>query len=224
MNAVQFANLAQRSLILFDLDGTLVDSAKDIYRAMNLTLAELQRESVTEQQIRQWIGRGAGQLCECVLRHQDGQVDQQKHQQLLQHFLSIYEQNVCVETVLYYGVTRFLNECQLQGKKMAIVTNKPYVATENLLKALNLFDIFDVVIGGDSLAERKPSPLPLLHAVEQLGATPETTLMIGDSRNDVEAARAAGIDCVMLSYGYNHGEPLEQCQPQLIIDHLKQLL
>lgn len=224
MNAQQFANLSQRTLILFDLDGTLVDSAKDIYRAMNLTLAEFNRLSVTEQQVRTWIGRGVGQLCECVLKHQDDDVDSVKYQQLLNQFLSIYERNVCVDTVLYDGVAEFLDYCQQQQKIMAVVTNKPYKATINLLNLMNLFDKFDFVLGGDSLPQRKPSPEPLLHVVRHFNEKLENTLMIGDSRNDIESARLANIDCVMLSYGYNHGEPLHACQPQVIIDNLKELL
>lgn len=224
MNAQQLANLSQRDLILFDLDGTLVDSAKDIYRAMNLTLTALNRTNVTEQQVRTWIGRGAGQLCECVLKHQDGGFSSETHQQLLQCFLNTYEQNVCVDTVLYDGVAEFLDYCQNEKKLMAVVTNKPYQATINLLKAMNLLERFDFVIGGDSLPQRKPSPEPLLYVMNHFNKTPEQTLMIGDSRNDVESARSANIDCIMLSYGYNHGEPLQDCQPQVIIDSLNELL
>lgn len=224
MSAARFANLNQRALVIFDLDGTLVDSAKDIYRAMNLTLSLLHRPYVTESQIRTWVGRGAGQLCQCVLQHQDGHIDQQKHQQLLQQFLSTYEKNVCVDTTLYSGVAEFLQYCQQQQKKMAVVTNKPYVATMGLLTALNLDSMFDYVIGGDSLPERKPSAMPLLHVKDHFNLTSEQVLMIGDSRNDVESAYAAGIDCVMLSYGYNHGEPLEACRPQQIIDSLIELM
>ena len=224
MHIQQFVNLAQRDLILFDLDGTLVDSAKDIYRAMNLTLVQLNRPQVTEQQVRTWIGRGAGQLCECVLKHQDGAFTSETHQHLLNQFLEIYENNVCVDTVLYDGVIEFLDYCQKAQKLIAVVTNKPYQATVNLLKAMDLLDTFDFVIGGDSLPQRKPSPEPLLHVMNHFNKTPAQTLMIGDSRNDVESARSAEIDCVMLSYGYNHGEPLQDCQPQVIADSLKELL
>lgn len=224
MTAKTLANLAQRNLILFDLDGTLVDSAKDIYRSMNLTLAELNRPSVSEQQIRTWVGRGAGQLCECVIQHQDGELNSERYQQLLQHFLATYEKNVCVDTVLYAGVAEFLDYCQQQGKTIAVVTNKPYGATVGLLKALNLYERFDYVIGGDSLPQRKPSPEPLLHVVAHFQTSPEQTLMIGDSRNDVESARSAQIDCIALSYGYNHGEDIWDCQPQAVIDNLLELL
>ncbi|MFB2539513.1 MULTISPECIES: phosphoglycolate phosphatase [unclassified Acinetobacter] len=222
--AKQFANLEQRDVILFDLDGTLVDSAKDIYRAMNLTLADLGRPSVKEEQIRIWIGRGASQLCECVLKHQDGEVNSQQHQIVFDKFVATYEQNICVDTALYAGVAEFLQYCQQHGKKMAVVTNKPYQATINLLNELNLMDYFALVLGGDSLPERKPSPLPLLHSLEKLNCTAERALMIGDSRNDVESARSAGIDCVALTYGYNHGEPLADCQPQCVIDNLNVLI
>lgn len=224
MDIKQFVKLDERELILFDLDGTLVDSAKDIYRSMNIALEMMNREPVTEMQIRQWIGRGAAQSCACVIQYQDGVVDEAIHQQLLQNFLQTYEQNVCVDTVLYHGVAQFLEYCQKNNKKTAIVTNKPYNATIALLEALKLPYNFDCIVGGDSLKERKPSPEPLLYVIQKLNIAADKTLMIGDSRNDVEAARAAQVDCVALSYGYNHGEPLQLCNPQYIVDDLMQLL
>lgn len=217
-------NVADRSLVLFDLDGTLVDSARDLYRAMNLTLAQLGRPLVTEQQIRIWVGKGASQLCTCVIEYQDQQFDAQQHQQLLDKFLEIYQANVCVDSVIYDGVLPFLDLCQQQDKTLVCVTNKPYQPAVTLLEELQILDRFALVLGGDSLAQRKPHPEPLLHAMQQFAQTANDTLMIGDSRNDVEAARAAGIDCIVLSYGYNHGEDIQACQPQLVIDSLEELI
>ena len=217
-------NLSDRSLILFDLDGTLVDSARDLYRAMNLTLQAVGRPLVTEAQIRVWVGKGAAQLCHCVLQYQDQQVDAVELQQFLDKFLEIYQNNVCVNTVIYEGVISFLDWCQQQKKTLVCVTNKPYQPAVALLDALNLLDRFALVLGGDSLQYRKPHPEPLLHAVRHFDQKAQNTLMIGDSRNDVEAARAAGIDCIVLSYGYNHGEDIQACQPQLVIDSLEELV
>lgn len=221
MNSLK--NVVHKSLVLFDLDGTLVDSARDLYRAMNITLGQLGRPLVTEQQIRLWVGKGAAQLCACVIEYQDQYFDEQQHQQLLEKFLEIYQANVCVDSVIYDGVLPFLDLCQQQEKTLVCVTNKPYQPAVALLEALNILDRFALVLGGDSLAQRKPHPEPLLHAMQQFSQTANNTLMIGDSRNDVEAARAAGIDCIVLSYGYNHGEAIQACQPQLVIDSLQEL-
>ncbi|KAA8732346.1 phosphoglycolate phosphatase [Acinetobacter qingfengensis] len=213
-----------RQLILFDLDGTLVDSARDLYRAMNLTLTDLGRPLVTESQVRVWIGKGASQLCACVIHHQDQYFDPEAHQQLLQHFLQIYQKNLCVDTTVYAGVLEFLQYCKAQNKTLVCVTNKPYQAAVELLRQINLLEYFSLVLGGDSLENRKPHPEPLLHAIEYFSQQKQNTLMIGDSRNDVEAARASGIDCIVLGYGYNHGEAIQACNPQMVIDNLQQLI
>ncbi|OUY08977.1 phosphoglycolate phosphatase [Acinetobacter populi] len=217
-------DISQRQLILFDLDGTLVDSARDLYRAMNLTLKDLGRPTVTEQQVRVWVGKGAAQLCGCVIQYQDQKLDPAQQQILLQHFLPVYQHNLCVETTIYEGVLDFLEYCKTQNKTLVCVTNKPYQAAVELLRQLNLLERFALVLGGDSLTHRKPHPEPLLHAMQYFGQSAAQTLMIGDSRNDVEAARAAGIDCIVLSYGYNHGEDIQLCQPQWVIDSLQQLI
>lgn len=217
-------DVSQRQLILFDLDGTLVDSARDLYRAMNLTLADLGRPAVTEQQVRIWVGKGAAQLCGCVIQYQDQHLDPEQQQILLQHFLSVYQRNLCVDTTVYAGVLEFLQYCKAQNKILVCVTNKPYQAAVELLRQINLLEYFALVLGGDSLENRKPHPEPLLHAMHYFDQSPAQTLMIGDSRNDVEAARAAGIDCIVLSYGYNHGEDIQLCQPQWVIDSLQQLI
>lgn len=217
-------NIANRDLILFDLDGTLVDSARDLYLAMNLTLKDLGRSLVTESQIRVWVGKGASQLCACVIQYQDQEFRDDEHQKLLSNFLETYQRNVCVDSILYDGVLEFLDHCEEQEKTLVCVTNKPYQPAVALLKALEIYERFELVLGGDSLEYRKPHPQPLLHAMQQFNQKPQKTLMIGDSRNDVEAARAAGVDCIVLSYGYNHGEDIQVCQPQQVIDSLEELI
>ncbi|MFV5264047.1 phosphoglycolate phosphatase [Acinetobacter courvalinii] len=218
------AQLQSRHLVLFDLDGTLVDSAADLYRAMNLSLTKLGLPLVTEAQVRVWVGKGAAKLCEAVLSHLFGQVDAQQQTQLLSTFMQVYAQELCVDTQVYDGVLPFLEYCQAHNIAMACVTNKPEHLARGILDVLELAPYFKMVVGGDSLAERKPHPLPLLHCVEQAGITTAETLMIGDSSNDVEAARRAGIDCIVVSYGYNHGESIYDCQPQQVVDRLVELV
>lgn len=221
-------DLQQRQLVLFDLDGTLVDSARDLYRAMNLSLAALAWPLVTEVQIRQWVGKGASHLCQSVVdavfEGASESVKQARQQQLLDQFMSIYATEVCVDTTIYAGVLDYLNACQQHGLHMACVTNKPQHMAEALLAALKLNGYFALVLGGDALPQRKPDPLPLLHAMQHFGVDAAQTLMIGDSQNDVIAARRAGIDCIVVSYGYNHGEDIRDCAPQKIVDSLAHLL
>lgn len=218
------AQLQHRDLILFDLDGTLVDSAADLYRSMNLSLEQLGWPLVTELQVREWVGKGAAKLCETVLEHLFGQVDAQKQKKLLDTFLDVYARELCVNTTIYDGVLAFLEYCQSHNILMACVTNKPEHLAEGILESLKLACFFEMVVGGDTLPERKPHPLPLLHCMQQQNVDKAGTLMVGDSSNDVEAARCAGIDCIVVSYGYNHGENIYDCQPQQVVDSLFELV
>lgn len=221
---MSIAKLDQRNLILFDLDGTLVDSAFDLYRAMNLSLARLNLPLVTEQQVRVWIGKGTSLFCQSTLQYLKGDVDPSLHQQLLDTFLEIYNAEPCVDTQPFQGIIEFLDWGLKNHKKMICVTNKPEQPARKILDVLQMSHYFDDVVGGDRFEVRKPDPKPLLYCVEAFETTVEQTLMIGDSSNDVEAARRAGIDCVVVSYGYNHGEDIQLCQPQQIVDDLIELL
>ncbi|MFW1754136.1 phosphoglycolate phosphatase [Acinetobacter wanghuae] len=218
------AQLAQREVILFDLDGTLVDSASDLYRAMNMSLNVLQLPLVTEAQVRIWVGKGTSLFCESVLTHLTGGVDQAQHRQLLSTFLDIYNAEPCVDTQPFAGIVEFLEWGKAHNKTLVCVTNKPEAPARGILDTLNLSHYFADTIGGDRFSERKPHPRQLLHCVEHYQVTKEQVLMIGDSSNDVEAARRAGIDCIVVSYGYNHGENIADCQPQQIVDDLRELL
>ncbi|NHB59160.1 phosphoglycolate phosphatase [Acinetobacter shaoyimingii] len=221
---MNIAHLDQRQLILFDLDGTLVDSAFDLYRAMNLSLTELNLPLVTEEQVRVWIGKGTSLFCHSVLQHITGQVDPAQHQLLLDTFLRIYNADPCVDTRPFDGIIEFLDWGKAQGKTLVCVTNKPEQPARKILEILGMSHYFADVIGGDRFEVRKPDPKPLLHCVEYFKVTLEQTLMVGDSSNDVEAARRAGIDCIVVSYGYNHGEDIKLCQPQQVVDNLIVLL
>lgn len=238
---MKLAELGDLRAVFFDLDGTLVDSAIDIYHAMNAALATLGRPPVTEKQVRYWVGRGAPQLAYCVVKYQHEQgltttihasreqlhshdsLQEQQHQ-LLQAFLNHYEKHVCVESRIYDGVEAFIQSCQDSNLKLACITNKPYQPAHDLLQALDLLSPFQLLLGGDSVTHKKPHPESLQHALQYFELKPHQALMIGDSRNDVEAAHAAGMQCFALNYGYNHGEPIAACKPDLILDSLQQLL
>lgn len=221
---MSIARLDQRNVILFDLDGTLVDSAFDLYRAMNLSLARLQLGEVTEAQVRVWIGKGTALFCQSTLQYLKGEVDPNLQQQLLDTFLEIYNADPCVDTRLFPGVLAFLQWGQQHNKTMICVTNKPEQPARKIIEILQLNDYFADVVGGDRFEVRKPDPKPLLYCAETFNASIEQCLMVGDSSNDVEAARRAGMDCIVVSYGYNHGEDIRNCQPQQIVDDLTELL
>ena len=221
---MNIANLAQREVLLFDLDGTLVDSATDLHRAMNMSLNALQLPTVTEAQVRVWVGKGTALFCQSTLQHLTGKVDPAQQQQLLETFLKIYNADPCVETQPFDGILEFLEWGLAQKKTMICVTNKPEAPARAIVDHLGMTHYFADVIGGDRFEERKPHPRQLLHCVEQYAQSKDQVLMIGDSSNDVEAARRAGIDCVVVSYGYNHGENILDCQPQQVVDNLCELI
>ncbi|EPF69901.1 phosphoglycolate phosphatase [Acinetobacter rudis] len=221
---MSIANLAERKVILFDLDGTLVDSAGDLYRAMNLSLERLGLGQVTEAQVRIWIGKGTAIFCHSVLQHIKGEVDPQLQQQLLATFLEIYNADPCVDSQPFPGIIEFLQWCQQQQKVMVCVTNKPEQPARQILDCLAMSEYFADVIGGDRFEQRKPDPKPLMYCVEQYAQNTAECLMIGDSVNDLEAARRAGMDCIAVSYGYNHGEDIRNCQPQQVVSNLNELL
>lgn len=221
---MNIANLAQREVILFDLDGTLVDSARDLHRAMNMSLNTLQLPAVTETQVRTWIGKGTARFCQSTLQHLTGDVNPIQHQQLLDTFLEIYNADPCVDTQPFEGVMPFLQWGKSQQKIMICVTNKPEQPAAAIIEQLGMGPYFTEVIGGDRFEHRKPHPRQLLYCVEQYAQHKDQVLMLGDSSNDVEAARRAGIDCVVVSYGYNHGEDIWACHPQQVVDNLYDLV
>ena len=216
--------LGELRAVFFDLDGTLVDSAIDIYYAMNAALADLGWPLVTETQVRLWVGRGASQLAHCVVKLQQVEVDPKDQHRLLEAFLAHYQKHVCIDSKPYDGVAEFIAACQARHLYLACITNKPYQPAYDLLQALHLLAPFQLLLGGDSVTHKKPHPMSLLHALQYFDLKPHQAIMIGDSRNDIEAAHAAGMLCVGMTYGYNHGEPITTSKPDLVLDSLQQLL
>jgi phosphoglycolate phosphatase len=193
--------------IIFDLDGTLVDSAEDLRAALNKLLGELNLRPIEANEIKAMIGDGVLKLVERALIAANGDPEQRDF--LLPRFLAIYQANPAALTRCYPGVLETLNALRHKGFRLAVVTNKPVFATKKILEALSLAEFFPVIVGGDSLPMRKPDPAQLFEAAQQLGVNVDQTLMVGDNIHDVEAAHAAGMRCVAVSYGYHHRPPSE---------------
>ncbi|MET0377653.1 MAG: phosphoglycolate phosphatase [Spongiibacteraceae bacterium] len=212
--------------LLFDLDGTLLDSAPDLAQAIDRMLVELGLAPAGEARVRQWVGNGSRQLVERALVFaNDGKapgVDDTDAAQAI--FFAHYRACMTERSRLYDGVRAALDHWHRAGIAMACVTNKPARFTDPLLDFYELRALLPVAISGDSLAVRKPDPAPLLEACRQLQVDPAATVMIGDSRNDVLAARGAGMPVVCVRYGYNHGRPIADEGADLLINSLLELL
>jgi phosphoglycolate phosphatase len=214
------------SAVLFDLDGTLLDTVKDIALALNRALAEHGCRSAEEGQVRRMIGRGAPILIERALAAQDRAVDAGTEAAMVERFFHHYgalEQMNEDSAQPFAGAGELLDTLHGAGLRTAVVTNKQHRFAAALLQRLGLSGWIDVVIGGDTCVRRKPDPQPLLFACESLRVAPFESLMVGDSVNDVQAARAAGIPVVCVSYGYNEGRDPRTLDCDALLDSLAEL-
>lgn len=211
-------------LVLIDLDGTLVDSVPDLTFCVDEMMARLGRPPRGEAAVRQWVGNGVERLVARALTDQlEGETDPAEFDKALSVFLELYSDNTSVHSRPYPGVREGLDLLRARGYRLGCVTNKAARFTEPLLDAVGIRDAFELVISGDTLPEKKPSPVPLLHAAEYFGVEPSTALMLGDSVSDVKAARAAGFGIVCVSYGYNHGDDIRTSEPDAVIDSFTEL-
>jgi phosphoglycolate phosphatase len=195
--------------VLYDLDGTLLDTAADIGLALNRAVAEFGWTPVAESNVRRMIGRGAQILVERAAQAQQRTLDQAACLSVVERFFHHYgeleERNESVAQP-YPGVMDALQRLDDAGLRSAVVTNKQRRFAVELLQRLGLSRWISVIVGGDSCERRKPDPQPLLFACESLRLQPSQVLMIGDSINDVQAARAADIGVICVTYGYNEGQ------------------
>lgn len=220
-----------KQLLIFDLDGTLVDSVPDLANAINKMLITLGRKPFSEQEVRTWVGNGAQVLVERALiasasenTNQLSLPSSEVVSKALSIFLAMYREFVCVDSVLYPNVLETLKILKLHGYRLAIITNKPIEFVAPILDKLGLNGLFELVLGGDSLSAKKPDPLPLLHLSEHLGIARQHCLMVGDSKNDILAAQRANMQSVGLTYGYNYDEEIASYNPDFVADDFKQLL
>ncbi len=206
---------------IIDLDGTMVDTVGDFEVALRLALADLGLPPVHRAFIMRTVGKGTENLLARALAEVAAPADQFEplHQRYQHHYVAINGQHSAV----YPGVVEGLQALKAAGWRLACVTNKPGAFAHPLLKLKGLDGYFDHSFGGDAFARKKPDPMPLLETCKALGTTPAQTLMLGDSSNDAAAARAAGCPVALVSYGYNHGEPVATAAPDVIVDRFDQI-
>ena len=210
--------------VMVDLDGTMVNTLGDFAEALNRMLTDLQLPAIAPQVIESMVGKGSEHLIRSVLAHV-GAADidvlyPQAWQRYEHHYLAINGQFADV----YPGVAQGLHALRSLGLRMACLTNKPLSFAQPLLAAKGLDGFFDCVFGGDSFARKKPDPMPLVETCKALGSEPARTLMVGDSSNDAQAAHAAGCPVVLMTYGYNHGQPITAVKARAHLDSLAQLV
>lgn len=222
--------------VIFDLDGTLVHTLGDFQVALHRTMADLDLPPVPDALIAQTIGKGAEHLIRSLLAYQIARPEvkgvgqacpaltvdalfQRASQLYQQHYWAVNGQFAQV----YPGVFQALEALAANNVPMACLTNKPLAFAQALLKDKSLAQFFGPVFGGDSFERKKPDPLPLIKTCQALGTGASRTLMVGDSSNDAQAAHAAGCPVVLVTYGYNHGQPVQDTPAAAWLDSLATL-
>ena len=211
-------------LVLLDLDGTLVDSIPDLAHSVNKTLNELALAERDIESIRNWVGNGIDTLLHRALTNDiDGVAETDLFDDAYEKFIGIYKKNMCASSSCYPGVREGIDYLKEKNIKLGCVTNKSGEFVGPILEKLGLLNDMSIIIAGDTLAKKKPHPLPLLHAATVFEKNPANSLVIGDSESDVKAARAAGFQIVCVSYGYNHGKDIRDTNPDAVVDSLAEL-
>ena len=225
--------------VLFDLDGTLIDSVPDLAAAIDQMLQGIGKAPAGEDKVNRWVGNGASALVKrALLDHDQGdelhqqafanEYDDENFSRAYAIFELTYSQRLSQATGLYPGVETVLEILTNTPIKMALITNKPRRFTLPLLQALNIQQYFSEVICGDDLEYKKPHPLPVQTALKNLGVSAENALMVGDSISDVKSAQQAGVKTIAVTYGYNHGmaisDSVNEACADVFIDRMQQLL
>ena len=219
--------MMSKKLLMFDFDGTLIDSVPDLADAINIMLTQLGMPTYPLETIEKWVGNGARKLVERAL---SGSVEVDDKLVLAdvevaeQLFFEAYAAHDTSKTIAYPDVDKGLRQLKDAGFTLALVTNKPIRFVPHILAGLGWTPLFDLVLGGDSLPQKKPDPAQLLHTCRTLQIDPNAALMIGDSINDISAGKNAGIETVGLSYGYNYGKDIRDSQPDQVFDSFAELL
>ena len=214
--------IQNKKLFIFDLDGTLVDTAPDFKNSINYMLNELNESEVSLKEIRNWVGYGARELIRRTVVDKNIPHDEQRIEEMLKIFLLHYTHNIDDDSVLFNNVRNVLEFLKDNGIKLAVCTNKMERLSNILLEKLNVLHMFDYLVGGDSLSKSKPDPFPLLNICEKLNTEISDSIMIGDSVTDLNAGKGAGMPVVLVSYGYTDNKDIYN-KADLVINDFSQL-
>lgn len=219
-------NLKEKKLIIFDLDGTLIDSLPDLSSAINILLQEKGFQTFEAEEVKNWVGEGMSKLIERALQNAKAPQEELTPKKLyenLKRYKEIYHKNPVENTYVYPGVIELLEALEKENKKLCIITNKASEFIEPILIKLELKKYFHAYLGGDSLPQKKPNPEPLDYLIKQFNCTREETLMIGDSKNDILAAQNAHVESIAIKGGYNYGEAVELYNPDMVVNNMVEL-
>jgi len=218
-------NFKEKNLIIFDLDGTLINSIPDLTLAINKMLLQYKLLPLTVEEVTPFIGNGAKHLVKRALEHAipDQKTAIELLEQAIVTFFSAYQEVICNDTYLYPGVLETLKYLNKKKYQLVICTNKPFAFIEPILDKLSIKQFFSCWIGGDSLAHQKPDPAPLIYLANEVNITLDKCVMVGDSKNDILAAQKAGITNIGMSYGYNYNENIADYNPTIVADNFIEL-
>lgn len=204
--------------VIFDLDGTLVDTAPDLMHATNAILTAHGRRAVSLDELREMVGQGARMLIDRGFRLTGDPVEGDRLEALYQDFVEHYSANIAVDSKPYPGVIELMDACKAQGLAMAVCTNKLEVLSVRLIEELKLSHYFACIIGPDTIGIAKPDPAPLREAVQRSGGTMDRAIMVGDSETDIKTAKAASVPVIGVSFGYTD-KHVSTFEPEHVIDH-----
>lgn len=218
-------NFNDKELIIFDFDGTLINSIPDLTLAVNKMLFVYKLQPLTVEQVTPFIGNGAKPLVKRALEFtmQNQNLSEELLKEAFAIYFSAYKEVTCDKTFMYPGVLDTLTYLDNKGYKMVICTNKPYGFIEPILNKLAIKKFFKNWIGEDSLPQKKPNAMPLLHLANEMNTSVEYSIMIGDSKNDILAAQNSGMESIGVSYGYNYNENISDYNPTYVIDNFAKL-
>lgn len=214
-----------KELIIFDFDGTLINSIPDLATAVNAMLTQYDLPGIDIDRVASFVGNGAATLVRraLTLAMQEKEPTDEFFAEAFAFYLSAYKDVSCQKTFTYPGVMETLQYLDKKGYKMVICSNKPFEYMEPILDFLTLKPYFHSWIGEDSLSEKKPHAAPLLHLVNLMHTTVEKSIVVGDSKNDILAAQNAGMQSVGLTYGYNYDEDIAEYGPSIVLNHFSDL-
>jgi len=217
-----------KKLIIFDMDGTLIDSVPSLANAINYMLKKLGKNEFSEDIIRGWVGNGAQILVKRALvgsrDYKNFTISSELEKEALDIFLNYYGQNLNAKTTLYPGVLKTLKELKARGYLLSVATNKPHQFVGEMLEHFKINTFLDAFIGAGITKHKKPHPQMLLKLCEQFNCPPSLAVMVGDSQNDIISAKNANICSIGLTYGYNYDKSIKEYNPTVVFDNFEDIL